>query len=1084
VDRVLGAVFLVLSIAAPAMSQDVAVQKIDAPDPVAPASPLGYTVVVSNTDLVNPSGAVTLTDLVPAGTTFVSGSTAGAPTFTCGTVPPFGGTGPIICTSPGIPPATNEVLTFTVLVNADAAGSISNTVTISAVGDGNPANDSFVVTTTVATATDLMVVKNDGPDPVGAGNVLVYTVDVSNLGPHTADGVVLADAIPANTTFLTGTADPDYTCSTPPPGGTGLISCTRNAPMLAGVVDNFVFQVTVDPAASGTVGNTAVVAAANNTDPNPGNDASTVTTTVITSADLGVTKADAPDPVAPNGILTYTVDITNNGPGVPAAVQLNDAVPANTTFLDGTPDPDYTCVTPPPGGTGTITCTRNTPMPAGLTETLTFRVTVDPGATGVISNTVTVSATDNNDAVPGNDSATVTTTIVTTADLSATKTDAPDPVPAGGTITYTATITNAGPDSAENVVVLDVLDPNTTFNAASVADPDYTCTTPAPGTTGTITCTRNTPMPSGAVDTFTLIVDVLATATGTVTNTISAQSSSDSNPANDSDAEPTAIVAQADLGVTKTDAPDPVTAGSNITYTITVTNAGPSAASNATLTDVVPAGTTFVSFTAPGGWTTTTPPSGGTGTVTATNPSLASGANEVFTLVVNVDPGTTGVVSNTATVSSATTDPNPANDSDTETTTAGASADLGVTKTDTPDPVTAGSNITYTITVTNAGPSTASNVTLTDVVPAGTTFVSFTAPGGWTTTTPPSGGTGTVTATNPSLAAGANEVFTLVVNVDPATTGVVNNTATISSATADPNPANDSATTPTAVGTAADLGVTKTDAPDPVTPGGNITYTITVTNAGPSSAANAQLSDTVPAGTTFVSLTAPAGWTLTTPPSGGTGTVTATNPSLASGANEVFTLVVNVNPATTGMVTNTATVSSATADGNTANDSATATTAVSASADLAIAKAAGAGPFTAGGNVDYTITVTNNGPSNATGVTVTDTLPAGASFVSATPSQGTCSGTGPVICNLGGILSSGTATIALVVQSPATAGTLTNTATVAGAEADPVAANNSASADATTTGGPPPAAIPTMSEWMLLLMAMALAGVAALKLRN
>jgi uncharacterized repeat protein (TIGR01451 family)/CSLREA domain-containing protein len=129
------------------------------------------------------------------------------------------------------------------------------------------------------------------------------------------------------------------------------------------------------------------------------------------------------------------------------------------------------------------------------------------------------------------------------------------------------------------------------------------------------------------------------------------------------------VSASADLAVTKT-AATTVVAGGNITYTINVTNNGTSAADNVTLTDAVPAGTTFVSFTAPAGWTSTTPAVGGTGTVTSTNPSLASGASASFTLVVNVGAATAGgtVITNTATVASTTTDPTQGNNSATATT--------------------------------------------------------------------------------------------------------------------------------------------------------------------------------------------------------------------------------------------------------------------------------------------------------------------------------------------------------------------------------------------------------------------------------
>src|SRR5207249_2081920 len=140
------------------------------------------------------------------------------------------------------------------------------------------------------------------------------------------------------------------------------------------------------------------------------------------------------------------------------------------------------------------------------------------------------------------------------------------------------------------------------------------------------------------------------------------------------------------------------------------------------------------------------------------------------------------------------------------------SADLSVTKVDSPDPVVAGTNLTYTITLSNAGPSDAQAVALTDTLPANTTFVSATTPPGFTATTPAVGGSGGITALAPTLAAGASGTFTVVVHVNSSAPqgSTISNTATATSSTSDSNTANNSATATTAVNAQADLGITKT----------------------------------------------------------------------------------------------------------------------------------------------------------------------------------------------------------------------------------------------------------------------------------
>jgi hypothetical protein len=385
--------------------------------------------------------------------------------------------------------------------------------------------------------------------------------------------------------------------------------------------------------------------------------------------------------------------------------------------------------------------------------------------------------------------------------------------------------------------------------------------------------------------------------------------------------------AAADLSVTKTDTPDPVNAGTNLTYTITVANAGPDAASAAAWSDTLPAGTTFVSLSPVAGWTCTTPAVGGTGTVDCNNPSFAVGS-AVFTLVVNVDasvlPGT--LLGNTAAATSTTTDPNAANNASTTTTTVGSgSADLSVTLADAPDPVTVGQNLTYTIDVANVGPSNAVNASVSLPLPAGTTFISNTVPGGWSCTTPTAGTNGTVSCSNASFGV-TTAPFTVVVQVGNGVAGgtVLGATATVSSATPDPVGANNSATTTTTVLAPAAISATKTVS-GPRVPGQSITYTIVISNAGPGAQSDNpgnEFTDVLPSPLTLQGASASSGTAVAT---AGTNTVTW-NGSIAAGGSVTITIVAFVNatvaPGTT--ITNQGTVSFD-ADGNGTNEATTVT---------------------------------------------------------------------------------------------------------------------------------------------------------------
>ncbi len=117
-------------------------------------------------------------------------------------------------------------------------------------------------------------------------------------------------------------------------------------------------------------------------------------------------------------------------------------------------------------------------------------------------------------------------------------------------------------------------------------------------------------------------------------------------------------------------------------------------------------------------------------------------------------------------------------------------------------------------------------------------------------------------------------------------------------------------------------------------------------------------------------------------------------------------------------------------------------------ADLAISKTDDPDPVIPGIPLTYTIAVTNTGPLAATGVVVTDTLPLTVTFASASASQGACSGTDIITCDLGTINNGGSATVTIVV-TPTASGTFTNSACVASGVADPNTANNSATASTT-----------------------------------
>ena len=859
-------------------------------------------------------------------------------------------------------------------------------------------------TVTAVESTDVAVTVNDAPDPVIAGHDLTYTLHVTNNGPGTATATTLSDPLPAGTTFVSATG-----------GGTlsaGTVTWDLGD-LASGGSTSVDLVVHVDPSRTTDLTDTATVATTSN-DTDGSNDSDTETTSLDTSAHLSIVKTASPDPVGVNEALTYTLAVANDGPSDARNVHVSDPLPAGLIF--GSVDTTQ-------GGcsesAGTVDCDLGT-LAGDDDATVTIHVTPTLPDVGSISNTATVSSTTS-DPGPANDTSTADTTVEPRADLSITKTDSADPVTAGNDVTYTITVENDGPSVADSVQVSDPLPAGTSFVSATDGGTE---------SGGVVTWDLGDLVDAASVS-VQLVVSTAAGPSTTLSNTATvASSTTDPDPSNDSATETTGVLGTADLTLTKTGLSDPVVAGTDLTYQLTVSNAGPSGATSVQVTDPVPAGTTFVSAT--GGGTESA------GVVTWDLGTIANGASASVRVTVHVDPSRTADLSNTAIVSANEHDPTPADESATEDTTVQTSADVAVDVTDAPDPVSAGSDVTYTVLVTNAGPSDAVAVSLTDAVPAGTTFVSATGGG------LESGGT--VTWNLGAIPPGGSANVDVVVHVDPSRTTPVSDTATVSTTTPDPNAANDQDTEDTSVLTDADLSITKTDLSDPVTAGTDLTYQIDVSNAGPADATGVQVSDPVPAGTTFLSATG-----------GGTesGGVVTWNPgTIANGGSATVLVTVHVDPSRTADLSNTATVSASTTDPTPADDQATETTTVATSADLSIAKSTAATTVAQGSTVAYTLVVSNAGPSDAQAVVVSDPLPAGTSFVSATGGGSESGGT--VTWNLGTVAAGGTVTVqvTLGVDPGAALGALDNTASVTSTTPDPDGGDlaSTASVDVTASG--------------------------------
>jgi len=489
-----------------------------------------------------------------------------------------------------------------------------------------------------------------------------------------------------------------------------------------------------------------------------------------------------------------------------------------------------------------------------------------------------------------------------------------------------------------------------------------------------------------------------------------------------------AYCASADLAVTNTAIPAVVLPGGTITYTQTVTNNGPLDAVNAVLSENTPANTTFSSITTPAGWTCATPTVGAAGAITCNpKPTTSLGTATAATWAANI---------------ATFTFPAPL-----------------------PASVVPGAQLTTT-GFTPAGYNLTNATILTATTATGViTVAQPTNPGAATLL-------GTGSATTGIFPHGTSGTFIVVVTVAAGTAGgtQIEDVASITSGTTDPNLTNNTATATTTVGVAgtADLALTYTALSPVVAAGSQNTLTASLTNQGPSAATALSFTETTPANTTFASMPTPAGWSCVKPAAGTAGTITCTIASLAAGAPVTnFAILLNVigtTPAGT-VISDTAAISSGTPDPNYSNNSASTTFTVAANssqADLAVSASASPNPVTQGNNVTFTETVTNNGPAAETNATFTVTIPTNTTLVSFTlitsgTSVWNCNtiavgGTGTFTCTLTNSLATGASNsvnFSLVVKvnsGVASSTVISATPSVTSTVGDPTLSNNSATA--------------------------------------
>ena len=656
--------------------------------------------------------------------------------------------------------------------------------------------------------------------------------------------------------------------------------------------------------------------------------------------------------------VTYSVRFANVGYTDLTNVTIADELDPGTTFVSASN-----------GGAGGGTVTWPVIPLLAPGEAYEYTVTINaPAATlgTSVANTASIVSDQTLETIDSSE----TDIVDSAAELEVSKSVVSDPTPVeGDTVTYELSVTNNGPEATTNVLVDDALPTGLTFSGVGAGgDGSYDSV----GGVWTVPT-----LGIGATATIQVLATVdVGTKGQTLTNTATNARSDipDPNLTNNEDSDDIVVGPFSDLGVTKTVNDLSPLEGETITFTIDVINNGGDDAENTVVNDLLPAGLTYVGSTPPAG-TTYNEISGVWDIGT-----LADGATISMTVSATVNAGTDGTnIDNTATVSSDSFDVVPDNDSDTAGIFVGVAADLQVIKTvDNPTPQN-GDTIVFTLEVDNLGTDPATGVVLTDLLPAGLTFVSASDPGYDDTT-------GEWTIGNvASNGVSTEATLTITATVDPSTTGAVTNTATVSGNEGDPDLTNNVSSVEVVV-LIADLSITKTVDEPGAANGDPVVFTLTVTNNGPDDATDVTASDLVNTSDFAITGSNPSQGTYTT------GTGLWDIGAIPSGGSVTLAINADVVAANDTNAPNTATVTSPIFDPDLTNNSSTAVVVVDGNpADIEVTKTVDDAAPIPGDTIQFTIVAVNNGPADEDLLVISDVLPAGLTFVSASTAVGTFS---------------------------------------------------------------------------------------------
>ncbi|WP_231759362.1 isopeptide-forming domain-containing fimbrial protein [Microbulbifer elongatus] len=816
--------------------------------------------------------------------------------------------------------------------------------------------------------------------------------------------------------------------------------------------------VTTDPAAIGqTTTNTTVADYTSLDTPEGGDDGdiereynvSDDVSAVIEAVDLFVRKddggIDADNPAVPGDTITYTINYGNRGNLPATGVVITESLPDYVDF-DPADNPGWVLN----GDTLTYDLGE---LAAGEDGSVELIVTViDPVPSGVeqTSNTVSIDGDESNgfDPTPDDNTDTDITPIDAAPDYVADKTnDFVGPIQPGDSVSWTIEISNQGNQDGTGVVVTDTLPDVSLFT-------NFTASTGGVIDLGAGTVTWDIgDLGAGEAITLTLSAEVaesVPTTIPTQTNTVvvddDGSNGPDPTPDNNTD-EAEFDITYVDLAIDKDDGGITAAPGDTLVYTLNYANNGTQEATGVVITETLPEYTTFDAANSDPRWVQNG------NTLTLDLGTLAAGeTGSVDFAVIFNDPMPTGVVetSNTASINDDGEngpDQNTDNNTDNEVTPIGATPDYVAVKTnDFTSPVQPGDPVSWTIEISNQGNQDGTGVVVTDTLPDTSLFTNFTASNGGVIDL----NAGTVTWDIGDLAAGETLTLELSAEVVNDLTAQLplsiqtNTVAVTDDGTNGPDPTPDNNTDSTEFEiTYIDVAINKevNDDDGIVFPGDVVTYTLRYANLGTETATGVSITETIPGATTFDPTNSTPGWTrigdelffdLGDLEPGETGTV------------QFAVIVPDPVPSGLASFTNIATIVDDGSNGpdqepgnNSTEDRDNPAVIVAARPDYTIDKTENfSDPAHPGDTIRWTISVSNQGNQDGTGVVVTDTLPDTSLLTDITASDGGIVdlAAGTVTWNIGPLAAGDTITLTLTAvvtdQIPVDVSLQTNTVAV------------------------------------------------------